>query len=157
MLRSCGRYAACICVIVATGCGSDDPETPIACLLPTADYLRSLEAAPEPVRLEGATPISDCVVPGQDPGSLAEVGRSVVDAATALNREARRRPRGDATLQLGYLVGAVQQGASRTGGIHADLVRRLDRAARFSDQGQGFSARFERAFGEGYAAGQGNG
>jgi hypothetical protein len=57
-------------------------------------------------------------------------------------------------VDLGYLVGAVQRGASETGGIHADLVRRLDAAARFSEGGKPLPVSFERAFGQGYAAGQ---
>ncbi len=80
----------------------------------------------------------------------------MVDAATRLNSAARRDPGGPETVQLGYLIGAVQQGSSDTGGIHADLVRRLDSAARFSPEGL-LPAEFERGFGEGYSAGQENG
>lgn len=143
---------------LVAGCGEGgDRSTPAACLGGAADYLHALEDAPEPVRLDGSTAISDCLVPGQPPATLATVGESAVAAATRLNARARRDPTGDATIQLGYLVGAVQEGASTTGGIHADLVRRLDRAARFSPGDAAFSVGFERAFGEGYAAGQENG
>jgi hypothetical protein len=108
------------------------------------------------VRLDGTTPISSCVVPSQGSGELSAVGTATVEAATRLNARARRDP-AEATVQLGYLVGAVQEGASRTGGVHADLVRRLDGAARFAEAGNAPSAAFERAFGEGYAAGQDHG
>jgi hypothetical protein len=142
------------------GCGgsSDEPQTPAACLAPGSAYLRALEAAPAEVRLDGATPISDCLVEDQPGGALQTVGKSVVDAATELNTQARRDPGGQGSVQLGYLVGAVQEGAASTGGIHQDLVLRLDAAARFTGEGgKPFPAEFERAYGEGYAAGQANG
>jgi hypothetical protein len=141
-------------VAVILGCGSDNAETPAACLAPASDYLEALEAAPGAVRLEGTTAISDCLIPSQEGGELAQVGGATVDAATRLNAEARRDPSGEATVRLGYLVGAIQEGAADTGGIHADLVRRLDTAARGSEGGKPLSAAFERAFGEGYAAAQ---
>jgi hypothetical protein len=141
-------------IALIAGCGSDDAETPAACLAPASAYLEALREAPGEVRLDGTTPISDCIVPSQEGGELSQVGSATVDAATQLNAEARRDPRGGATVQLGYLVGAVQEGAAETGGIHTDLVRRLDTAARASEGGESFSAAFERAFGEGYAAAQ---
>jgi hypothetical protein len=141
------------CALLA-GCGSEEEETPTACLGSAGDYLDALEAAPGAVRLDGDTAISDCIVPAQEGGELSQVGSATVDAATRLNAEARREPSGDATVQLGYLVGAIQEGAADTGGIHADLVRRIDTAARSSGSGEAFSAAFERAFGEGYAAAQ---
>ena len=48
------------------------------------------------MRLAGTTPISDCLVPEQDAGQLANIGREMIVAATKLNTEARRdseRPR----------------------------------------------------------------
>ena len=152
--------AAGVAALVAlAGCGSEDePGTPAACLQPAEAYLRALEAAPGEVRLDGDTPISSCVVPDQPSGALQTVGKSVVDAATALNREVREDGSAQATVRLGYLVGAVQEGAADTGGIHRDLILRLDSAARFTGpDGKPFGAGFERSFGEGYAAGQADG
>jgi hypothetical protein len=106
------------------------------------------------VRLPDSTPISDCLAPDQDPADVARVGEQMIDAATQLNARARRDPSGDATVRLGYLIGAAQQGADD---IHTDLLRRLDAAARFTKRGTPPPASFERAFGEGYAAGQDNG
>ena len=110
------------------------------------------------MRLDGTTPISSCLVAEQASGALQTVGKSVVDAATELNaRSCGIRTRGRSS-QLGYLVGAVQEGASGTGGIHQDLVLRLDSAARYTGPGgKPFGAEFERSFGEGYAAGQAGG
>jgi hypothetical protein len=82
----------------------------------------------------------------------------VIDAATELNRRILRDPDPQTILRLGYLVGAVQEGASGTGGIHQDLVLRLDSAARYTGAGgKPFGAEFERSFGHGYAAGQAGG
>jgi hypothetical protein len=150
------RRAAALLLPLAllAGCGSDDADTPAACLGPVNAYLEALEEAPEAVRLDGTTAISDCIVPSQEGGELSQVGSASIDAAARLNAEAREDPGGEATVQLGYLVGAVQEGAAETGGIHADLVRRLDTAARASEGDEPFSAEFERAFGEGYAAAQ---
>ena len=110
------------------------------------------------MRLDGTTPISSCLVADQPSGALQTVGKSVVDAATELNSEVLRDPSPATIVSLGYLVGAVQEGASGTGGIHQDLVLRLDAAARYTGpDGKPFGAEFERAFGEGYAAGQAGG
>lgn len=140
-----------LAALAAPGCGSDDGGTPAACLAPTSGYLEALRAAPERVLLGGETPISDCVTSDQASAELNQVGQAVIQAATKLNAKARRDPGGEETVELGYLVGAVQEGASDT---EVDLVRRLDAAARFNEGGKTLGAGFERAFGEGYAAGQ---
>jgi hypothetical protein len=138
------------------GCGADDPpDTPAACLSPASAYLTALKAAPGEVRLGGTTPISDCLVEEQQPGQIATVGQSIIATATELNRRVRRDPDPGSIVQLGYLVGAVQEAEASTGGIHQDLKLRLDTAARYSGPAaKPFSAAFERAYGEGYAAGQ---
>jgi hypothetical protein len=148
---------AALAGLALIGCGDDDAETPAACIADSDAYLAALEGAPGDVRLAGDTRISDCLIEAQPGGELAQVGESVIAAATVLNREAVKDPAGDPTVQLGYLVGAVQEAAATTGGIHEDLVRRLDTAARFNEGGEQLPADFERAFGEGYAAGQASG
>jgi hypothetical protein len=151
--------AAGAALVLLTGCGTDDsPETPTACLEPATAYLKALEEAPGEVRLDGTTPISSCLVPDQASGALQTVGKSVIDSATELNRQILDDPDPRTVVRLGYLVGAVQEGASGTGGVHTDLVRRLDTAARYTGPGgKPFGAEFERTFGEGYAAGQASG
>lgn len=151
-----GMLAALGAVLVI-GCGSEEERAPSACLGGADAYLAALADAPAEVRLEGGVAISDCLVEAQDGGELGQVGEGMVAAATELNRQAQTDPGGEATTQLGYLIGAVQEAASTTGGIHEDLVLRLDSAARFSQGGKGFPASFERAFGAGYAAGQASG
>jgi hypothetical protein len=155
------RRAAALLAIAAllAACGSsedDEAATPVSCLQPAGAYLRALETAPAAVMLDGTTPISDCLVPGQSAGDLANVGEAMVVAATELSAEARRAPGSPAALRLGYLVGAVQQSAAETGGIHADLVRRLETAAQPSGGAQP-PASFQRSFGRGFAAGQASG
>jgi hypothetical protein len=154
--------ASAATLVLVAGCGSDEAETPAACLEPDRAYLDALRAAPEPVLLDGSTPISECLVSEQSPAEQGQVGEQLISAATQLNAEALREPSGDATVQLGYLIGAAQQGAAEgggteSGGIHTDLLRRLDSAARFSKGGEPLPTSFERAFGQGYAAGQESG
>jgi hypothetical protein len=141
-----------VAVVLLAGCGDDDVDTPAACLEPADAYVEELRAAPDPVLLGGSTPISGCLVDDQSPADVSRVGEEMIDAATQLNAAARRDPSGDETVQLGYLIGAAQEGASPD--VHTDLLRRLDAAARFSEGGRPLPASFERTFGEGYAAGQ---
>jgi hypothetical protein len=146
--------AAAAAILAIAGCGSKKNDlAPSACLVGNNGYLRALERAPGEVRLAGTTPISDCLVPAQDGGQLANVGGPMVIAATKLNAEARRGS-APAALQLGYLSGAVAKGADA---IHTDLVRRLNSAAQFSETGSTLSASFQRSFGRGYAAGHTSG
>jgi hypothetical protein len=153
------RRAALLFALVASlavGCGSStDSSTPTACLAPAGSYLRALRAAPSEVRLNGGTAISDCF--GASAGELANVGQTVIQVATQLNAQARRDPGGQDTVMLGYLSGAVHEGASHASGVDADLVRRLDAAARYEPGGGTLGAAFERAFGKGYAAGEQSG
>jgi hypothetical protein len=129
--------------------GSTDTSTPVACLEGTGTYLAALRDAPGQVRLNGETPISECLTENQPGGDLATVGGAMVRAATRLNAEARAEPRGPAPLRLGYLVGAAERGAEETAGIHAELVRRLEAAASY-DPGAGAPP---AAFSDGYATG----
>jgi hypothetical protein len=149
-----GTIAAGVVVaILVAGCGSKGPTTaPDACLEPVGAWLKALDAAPGAVRLDGQTPIGDCFTGAEDPG----VGQTAIKAATLLNAQARRQPGGAATVRLGYLAGAVHEGTSNVPS-EADLVRRIDTAARYNPGGGSLGAAFERAFGKGYAAGEATG
>lgn len=155
MPRKLTAPALVIVCLAIVGCGGDEErgDTPSACRAKAAGYLEALAGAPGNVTLDGATAISGCIVPNQSSGALQDAGSAMVAAAASLNREARRAPSSDASVELGYLVGAVERGAEDTGGIHADLIRRLNASARFSPDGSLLPAEFERAFGRGYAAG----
>jgi hypothetical protein len=144
--------------LAAVGCGSNNEGgTPAACLAPAAQYLKALQEAPGEVRLAGETPITECISENQAGGEIQTVGQSLVQTATRLNAQARRDPGGSETVQLGYLDGAVHEAVPEGGGINADLLRRLESAARFNPEGGSPGASFERAFGRGYAAGQDTG
>lgn len=144
-------------VAFAAGCGGRDDSTPVACLEGTQVYVDALADAPGAVRLEGETPISECLAENQRGGELATVGEAMVEAATALNAAARDEPGGEANLRLGYLIGAAQRGANRTEGIHADLVRRLVVAGRYAPGAQPLPPGFVRAYREGFDAGRAGG
>jgi hypothetical protein len=144
-------------VFAVAGCGGPDDATPVACLEGPGVYARALADAPGGVRLGGVTPIGDCLAENQKGGDLASVGTAMVTVATKLNLEARADPGGAANLQLGYLLGAAQRGAERTEGIHADLIRRLSVAARYSPDNRPLPASFLRAYHEGYNAGHARG
>lgn len=146
-----------VLAVGSAGCGERDDSTPVACLEGTRVYVEALGDAPGEVRLAGGTPISDCLAENQEAGDLATVGEAMVAAATELNAGAREQPGGDATLQLGYLIGAAKRGADRSEGIHTDLVRRLVVAGRYAPGDQPLPPAFVRAYREGFDAGQAGG
>jgi hypothetical protein len=148
------RATACLAALAAAalvaGCSRSEPEdTPVACMEGSEVYVAALQVAPGEVLLEGETPISECLVPEPSGGDLSETGRQMIKAATDLNAAARLNPTGPEAEQLGYLIGAVERGADSA---HADLVLRLNTAARYSPEGL-LPASFERTFGRGYNAG----
>lgn len=158
MRRVAAAIAVALCV-AAAGCGSSGGPSaaPVACTIAPQGYLSALRSAPDVVLLGKQTPISECLVDDQSAGDLADVGQRLVATATELNRQARKDLGGAATVQLGYLIGAVEQGTSTTAGIHFELVRRLEAAANFFPGGTDPGAAFDDAYDKGYAAGQGTG
>jgi len=148
---------AVLALVVLAGCGSTDSSTPVACIEGADTYLVALKGAPGAVELKGETPISDCLVENQPGGDLAGVGTAMVAAATKLNAEARTEPGGAVNVELGYLLGAAQRGAERTDGIHAELIRRLTAAARYSPDNRPLPATFLDAYQQGFDAGHARG
>jgi hypothetical protein len=148
---------ACLATLPLAGCGGTSDATPVACLDGPGAYLGALGDAPSEVKLSGEVPISECLAENQQGGDLATVGTTMVAVATKLNAEARSDPGGDANLQLGYLLGAAERGAEGTEGIHADLIRRLETAARYSPGDRPLPATFDRTYREGFAAGHAGG
>jgi hypothetical protein len=138
-------------------CGEVKDDTPVVCLESASHYLAALEAAPGRVELRGGVPLSGCLVENQDAGNLAGVGEAMLGAATKLNAEAQANPGGDANLELGYLLGAAQRGADDTEGIHAELIRRLTAAARYSPDNRPLPAEFTRTYRKGFDAGHAGG
>jgi hypothetical protein len=142
---------------VASGCGDQDDSTPVACLEGAAAYEKALEAAPGAVRLQGGTPVSECLAENQNAGDPARVGEATIEAATDLNAEARAEPDGDAALRLGYLLGAARRGSEESEGIHSDLIRRLTVAARYAPGRQPLTEEFLSSYREGFEAGRSGG
>jgi hypothetical protein len=138
---------------IVVGCGETDDSTPVACLEGAPPYLRALEDAPGEVTLSSETPISACLAENQAGGDLAEVGAAMLAAATRLSAAARENPGGVANIRLGYLLGAAQRGAAESEGIHAELVRRLAAAARYSPDNRPLPPAFVAAYRRGYDAG----
>lgn len=148
---------SCCLAGLAIGCGSQDDSTPVACLEGPQAYEKALASAPGQVELDGETKISECLADNQQAGDLATVGLAMVETATALNAEARQDPGGSAALELGYLLGAAEKGAEDTEGIHTDLLRRLEVAARFAPGTTPLTARFRAGYQEGFDAGKADG
>jgi hypothetical protein len=157
MRRALAILATAGATFATSGCGAPDDSTPVACLEGSGAYLTALRKAPGEVQLRDETPISACLVENQKGGDLATVGTAMVTAATALDSEARQDPGGDANLRLGYLLGAAQRGAESTDGIHAELLRRLSVAARYSPGDHPLSPAFLRAYRRGFSAGEARG
>jgi hypothetical protein len=155
-MRRLSSTAICLAGLLTlggAGCGGTSDTTPVACLDGAGAFVGALGDAPGEVRLSGEAPISDCLAENQQGGDLATVGGTMVAVATKLNAEARAEPGGDANLQLGYLLGAAQHGADRTGGIHAELIRRLAFAARYSPDNRPLPAPFLHTYRRGFDAG----
>ena len=155
-MRFAAALALALLALAATGCGSSDDSTPVACLEGAAAYEKALKDAPGEVLLPGETPISDCLARNQTGGDLSRVGEAMIEAATRLNAESREGT-DDGALQLGYLIGAAERGAEESEGIHADLVRRLTVAARYAPDRQPLSQQFLSAYREGFDAGRSGG
>jgi hypothetical protein len=110
--------------VAAAGCGSDDRERlPAACTAGPGAIAKALAAAPGAVRIDGVA-ISHCFTRGASGTDEQLMGGNLLAVAQRLHDAAATDPEGRAALQLGYLLGAVRRGASRSG-VHAELARRL--------------------------------
>jgi len=120
-----GRLAlAVVCCAVLGGCSDEPEKLPLVCLEGEHAYQQALRAAPGEVRLQGDTPISDCVRRGSSQADAQNVGVLLLRVA---DREVAALPRSDAAAQrLGFLVGATRRGAERTNGLQIELARRLE-------------------------------
>ncbi len=140
-----------------SACGGISDTTPPACLEGPAHYMDALERYPGKVELRGGVPLSACLAENQQAGDLASVGTALVVVATRLNAQARAEPGGQANLELGYLLGAAQRGADRSEGIHAELLRRLSAAARYSRDNRPLPPQFNETYEEGFNLGHASG
>lgn len=114
------RRAALALLLLAAGCGSSAEDLPSACS--DHDAIRSaLADAPGGVLLDGR-PLSRCFTRAGDAGAVQVAGGAMVEVAEDLAGDGE-------SLQLGYLVGAVRRGSTRSEGLHYEVVRRIEQAA----------------------------
>ena len=129
----------------ATGCARQErTELPVECRAGRPALRAALARAPAPVRVDGV-PISGCFVRSGDASDIAAVGSDYLAVASDLALRARRRPASADSMRLGYLVGAMRRGASRTQGIHDEMIRRIEQELVLVDTGSEAYRRGESA------------
>lgn len=134
-------------LLLMAGCGrGGTADLPSACNFPdgAATVKTALARAPGEVTVDG-TPLSKCLGRDADAGDIQAVGAAYVDTASDLAAKVHANPHGPAAVQLGYLVGAVRRGASKTAGIHYELERRVEQELNGIDAHSSEFARGERA------------
>ena len=111
-----------------SSCGAEHRPLSAACTQRPETIERALATAPGPVALADGTRLSDCVTRARSDADLQSVGTVITRAADDLAARAAHDPH--AAIALGYLIGAAHRGAAKTNGIHAELVHRVEQAAR---------------------------
>jgi hypothetical protein len=126
------RVLALSAAAALAACGGASEPLDEACVRSPGAIERALVRAPAPVTLPSGARLSECVANARSDANLQDAGTVLTRAADHLSAAARR---GDASaaLRLGYLVGAARRGAAHTAGIHAELQRRIERAAAYLD------------------------
>ena len=123
--------AAVACLVLLAGCRDDDKGIPAACRQGTDTVRLALLQAPGEVRLEGTTPISDCINDTSSGGDMSDVGvalrRRRAAAGGRGGEAARTAPR-----RSGSATWSAPCERSRRGsqGVGYELGRRLEQEAR---------------------------
>jgi hypothetical protein len=112
--------ASLTAISVLVGCGQESARMPAVCTQRAETFVAALQRAPGAVALPGGTRISTCVERAVGPAQSQNLGFVLVTAAEREVRDAVR---------LGFLVGAVHRGASKTNGVMLELERRLKQVA----------------------------
>jgi hypothetical protein len=142
-----------LAVVTLAACGASDDPLDEACVDSPAAIERALRRAPAPVTLSTGTRLSECVANARSDSDLQRAGLVLTRAADHLSTAASAGDDG-AALRLGYLMGAARRGARRTEGIHAQLQRRIERAAAYLDRaGRPVTAALDRGRRAGEATG----
>ena len=147
------RVLALLAAASLAACGATGDPLDGACVSGAGAIERALVRAPGPVRLPSGTRLSQCVSNARSDADLQTAGAVLTRAADHLSAQARTGD-ADAALRLGYLVGAARRGAKRTAGIHAELQRRIERAAAVLE---GTGTRIAAALADGQRAGEATG
>jgi hypothetical protein len=103
-------------------CGAGDEPPLSASCTDRAQVERALAAAPDPVVLPDGTRVSACVRQATSSADLENLGFTFTAIAETLEGEPGRE------VELGYLIGAVRKGMSKTSGVGAELAHRLERS-----------------------------
>ncbi len=125
------------------GCGGDD-ELPAACGQGEQAVASALASAPQAVRIDGVA-ISSCMTDAADASDVQALGTAVNAVAAKLADVAEERPDSTEAVRLGYLVGAVELGSTKSQGLHAELQRRLEEEVGRVDRSSPAFQRGERA------------
>lgn len=122
------RLAAPMLAVTAAawGCGREERPLPTACTAGSGQIAQALRMAPAPVALGDGTRLSVCVERARTDADIQTVGALYTQVATGLS--ARVPASNTAAVRLGYLIGAARRGARHTGGIHLELLRRLEQS-----------------------------
>lgn len=124
----------CVLALLAFGgCGGRTPPAQACMEAQSADILQALTHAPRGVALADGTPLSQCVRRTIDDGRLQALGATLTTAADELAQQAGSSDR--AAFQLGFLIGAVDRGASQAAGLQEELANRIAGTAAGLDDG----------------------
>lgn len=134
---------------LVAGCGGDE-ELPAACSQGEQAVTAALASAPRAVRIEapggrGRAAISACMTDAADASDVQALGAAVNGTAAKLADVAEERPDSTEALRLGYLVGAVERGSTKSQGLHSELKRRLEQEVGRVDRSSPAFRRGERA------------
>lgn len=127
-MRAAGLLGMGVAVLL-TACGSQRAAFPPLCGIGPQRVLTALQRAPGPVRLPDGTRLSACVAGASTDGELQQLGLTLTPAAQRLADRATP----EAALRLGYLVGAVRRGSTRTNNVQSELLRKLERTLDLGD------------------------
>jgi hypothetical protein len=137
---------ALLAAAALAGCGrEDDAQLPASCRLGGPAVEAALREAPDEVRLENGTRLSDCLVRTSEQGDVLLVGEIYLGVASRLADAAARDPSAPEAIRLGYLMGAVRRGAIETQGIHDELLRRIEQETARVDRSSPAYRQGERA------------
>ncbi len=134
-MRRVGRTGV-VCVLALLALGGCDGRTPPAqaCMeAQSADVLQALAHAPDHVALADGTSLSQCVRRTIDDSRLQTLGATLTATADELAR--RMRVSHAAAFQLGFLIGAVDRGATQAAGLQDELANRIAGTATGLDDG----------------------
>jgi hypothetical protein len=135
-MRRVGRTGV-VCALALLACGGCGGRTPPAqaCIeAQPPDVLQALTHAPRDVALADGTSLSQCVRRTIDDSRLQALGATLTTAADELGQ--RMRSSDAAAFQLGFLIGAIDRGASQAAGLQEELANRIAGSAAGLDSGQ---------------------